>query len=142
MSMVENLWGIETLDQISRPDVPKRILAEQASLLQKITNGLLYAEVGVTSKNKIISLLHDPLSEDSFYEFNYNFNICAPALGDFHYSTFSVHHDVGLYPCIVVDGDRDIRCASEADLRAAVHAILTSDRVQRIVASLVAQSAA
>lgn len=140
--MVENLWGIDTLEQISRPDVPKRILAEQAGLLQKITNGLLYAEVDIAPRSVLISSLHDPHSDNSYYEFNYSFNICAPALGDFHYRIFSTHHDIGLYPCLVLGGDRDIRCNSEADLRTAVHDILSSDRVQSIVASLVAQSAA
>jgi len=143
MSMVENLWGIESLEDISTPDVPKRILAEQAALLRKITNGLLYGEVEVTS-NKIYSSNGDVIVglPDSTFEFNYGFYVCAPALGDYHHLLFTIHHDIGLYPCLIVEGDEEHPCSTEDDFTRIVHSILSSERARRIVESLVAQSAA
>jgi hypothetical protein len=143
MSMVENLWGIESLEDISTPDVPKRILAEQAALLRKITNGLLYGDVEATSDKAFSSKGELIVGHDDFrFEFNYGFYVCAPALGDYHHLLFSVHHDIGLYPCFVVEGDEGRPCQTEDDFTRIVHSILSSERVRRIVESLVAQSAA
>jgi hypothetical protein len=68
-------------------NAPVNLLREQAALLGKKTNNLVQADV--------------KQDKSSFGKFTYSFYLAAPAL-NYQYRLFQIHHDVSLYPVIVL----------------------------------------
>jgi riboflavin biosynthesis pyrimidine reductase len=123
----ENLWGDIPTSSDIKP--PVTILREQATILSEATNKILIGDVTVSKDGpQVTSRL--------FIE--------APALDNYVYVVLSVKHDIMLYPLKVVDVATGVlyQCEDEEQYRAALKLILSSPRVHKVVASLIAQSKA
>ncbi len=120
---------------------PAAILRAQAAVLAERTKGILEAAVETWSVG------------DEFY---HRFVIKVPALGDYRYELFQVHHSVPLYP-VVVDDDPGVRLArnlsalddavgrdrllrDEDALRSWLRGVFASEATKRIIANLYAQA--
>lgn len=88
---MEDLWP-DDLQQI-KVKTPVAILKEQASLLGPKTQNLVEAEVKRSETTE---------EEGIFY---YVFFITAPALGNYRYRLFDVHHGIELYPARIRPDD-------------------------------------
>jgi hypothetical protein len=121
---IESLWGeIPKADDIKTPIA---ILREQAAILGDATNNVLVAEV-VPNKRGSTMLAH--------------LYIAAPALDNYRFLVLTVEHELELYPLSVEDETSLYdNCKDETQYKAAVRAILSSDRLRRVIASLLAQS--
>jgi hypothetical protein len=127
---LKNLWG--DLPRDDGPKPPAAILKEQASILGDVTHGILYGDVGVSREDELFDL---------------ELVIVAPALDSYRYSVLHVEHKLSMYPLSVVpswEADRPsrIRCRTEKEFETALETVLTSDRLQRVIATLIAQSKA
>lgn len=127
----KNLWG--QLPSASEITTPTQILKEQASELTNMTKGVLYGDVHVKQRSG---------------KFELEFVIQVPVLDNYEYVVLYVKHGLSLYPATVVPGwdqyaaEKQVACADKEQLETAIGAILSSDHVKRIVASLIAQSRA
>jgi hypothetical protein len=124
----KNLWGDLELDKPIR--TPVTILKEQASVLSALTKGILHGDIEVHTAQV-----------NQFYIKMY---IVAPAIGDYYFNVLDVSHGIDLYPATVIQLDprKETECQSEDELTAALGSILGSERIGRVIRSLVAQSKA
>ena len=118
---------------------PAAILRAQAALLAEKTKGMLEAAVETSSVGN---------------EIYHRFVIKVPALGNYRYVLFKVHHPMELYP-VVVDKDatrsrlmpfappipiEDMRLKDEEALRLWLRGVFASNATKRIIANLYAQA--
>jgi len=82
--MVEDLWPQELESTKIRP--PVSILKEQASLLGQKTKNLVEGLVTRTGAEEDLS---------------YSFYLNAPALNNYRYLLFTMHHDIRMYPLYI-----------------------------------------
>lgn len=120
-----SLWGALPLE--SKMQTPLTILQEQAAILTKETNGLLEGET--TSKNessKIKSYLR----------------IVAPLLSRYTLSVVRVTHDIFVYPAEIYDfvNQTAYKCDSQEECVRVISEILTSNKLHKALAALIAQS--
>ncbi len=124
--MVEkNLWG--KLPDASSIKTPGAILLEQASLLEKMTAGVLICRL---------------TREQSTDYFLFNMSIIAPSLNNYSFAIVQVRHDIKLYPLAIKStaiDDRWRKCQSQEELEAELGNILSSELVQKVIAGLLAQ---
>ncbi len=117
---------------------PVTILRKQAALLEKKTNGLVVAEVrsgidynsnvSVISRGQEVPLLH------SFY-------LIAPALENYRYQLFRLKQSIDLYPIEVSAGPiDDVTVENEQQLEETLKKIFASEKTQKVIQSLIAQS--
>lgn len=122
----KNLWG--DFKSIDVGSTPAALLREQAALLGEMTQELLTAEVSSSSERG--SLYH-------------NLSIVAPPLDGYRVSILRACHGVEVYPVMldnVIEGRWNFaKCQNESEFLEAVSRILGSERVRRVVASLLAQ---
>ena len=127
----KNLWGNLTAEESVR--TPTNVLKEQAAALTEMTNGILRGRVWVSSKGEA---------------FNIGLSIVAPAITNYVFEVVDVEHDIDIYPLTVIAaGERDepkefIKCQDEEEFMAALGRILGSERIRRVISSLIAQSKA
>lgn len=105
---------------------PVTILRQQATLLGQKTNQLVVAEVNTQSQGP---------------NFQHSFVIVAPALDNYRYELFSVHHGITFYPMTVVRENSPERVDSQEQFLGWLRTILSSPRTKNIVQSLLAQIA-
>lgn len=82
--MVEDLWPQELESTKIRP--PVSILKEQASLLGQKTKNLVEGLVTITESRENLA---------------YSFYLAAPALNNYRYLLFTMHHDIRMYPLYI-----------------------------------------
>lgn len=81
-------------------------------------------------------------------EFSLDLDIVVPALDNYRYNVANARHNLDLYPVTVVPGwdsyNREVmvKCANEREFEIALEKILSSEKVRRVIASLLAQSRA
>lgn len=123
----KNLWGNLQLDEPIR--TPTTLLKEQASALNALTKGILYGDVSV---------------EASGSWFFITMSIVAPAIDNYKFDVLQLSHKVEIYPVTVaqLDPRKEMECQNEEELTAVLSSILGSERVGRVIRSLVAQSKA
>lgn len=124
--MADDLWGdLPTGEGVK---TPHSILVEQAQLLTKKTSGLL---VGSTSRLK---------GSATAYDFVSNLRILAPSL-NYSFQVTSLFYNFDLYPAVVSPPppEPDIQVTDEAHLNMALREILTSERIRKAIAGLLAQ---
>jgi hypothetical protein len=132
----EDLWPSDL--GIASIVTPAAILRAQATFLGERTKGVLEGAIDTSSAN------------DEVY---HQFVIKVPALGNYRYTLFQVHHPVTLYPVIVDQEPTKVTSISElmkvrvnADLpnedalRAWLRRTFASEATKRIIASLYAQA--
>lgn len=105
---------------------PLTILKEQASLLGERTKNLVEGSVqtGVGAE----------------LEFRHSLYLVVPTLTNYRYFLLSVHHNPSIYPLEIRDGtsNRMILSHNFDEFRENLKEILSSDRVKRIVSTLLA----
>ena len=98
---IPNLWG--DMPEVVDIRTPKMVLAEQASLLQKITKGALTCESKVSPNGNglVVSM-----------------RIVAPSLENYSVVLVQVAHDMFVYPCSIQSPflGNDFICGDEAHL--------------------------
>lgn len=137
MNPENSLWGNLPLTETTR--TPVIILREQATILTKLTNALLEGVVTVRNTADIFSF------GKQHKEFAVTLSITAPALDGYNIQILKVEYDLVLYPATVYDllGEiqpDEIVCRDESELNAAIGKVLSSEKVQKAVGMLLAQS--
>jgi hypothetical protein len=125
----QNLWGDLGLEELIR--TPVDILKEQANLLSTLTKGILFGDIKI--------------NKGTAGEIYLEMSIVAPAMDNYRFNVLDIKHGLELYPAIVVQpnsNEKRIECQNEEELTAALGDILGSERVRRVIRSLVAQSKA
>ena len=128
----KNLWGqLPSTDEIT---TPTQILKEQATQLTDLTKGVLQGDVSV---------------RQSSGKFLLQLAIQAPFVDNYEYVALYASHSLDLYPVTVAAGWEDkyhpktkVDCANREEFETTIGGILSSDRIRRVIASLLAQSRA
>lgn len=121
--MSESFWG--EIPAAASIATPNSILTEQGNLLKAATRGAL---VGQASRKTVSN------------GFQIDFHIRAEALNNYKYYMFKVLHDVELYPlAILPNGEPTIDCDTEAEFKAELRKILSSESTKKIIEALLAQ---
>jgi hypothetical protein len=125
---IPDLWP-ESLEIINVVP-PVAILRQQGALLGERTQNLVFGEV------------HP--SEVSENQFEYDFDLMAPVLGEYRYRLFSIRHGLSLYPVEILLGGTEtpLRAASKEQFIEHLRSVLSSHETQRVVGALLAQSKA
>ncbi len=156
-----DLWPQDLLAESQIPG-PVAILREQAALLGRKTRNLIEADVTKVALAPY-SNPFDKCDEEVAarfgraglgprYAFNYAFDLVAPALGDFRYRLFLVHHDVPQYPTMFdldsefikelgfISGSSGfVEAANEGEFVSILREILRSRRTREVIRTLQAQ---
>jgi ribosomal protein L6P/L9E len=130
-----SLWG--ELPDSTDEKPPVTILKEQAEVLSQITNGILHGRVTRESVDK---------------GFTFTLDIVAPYL-DYTFEVLEAEHGIEFYPVKLRAGERRlvdrkieeptrITCKTEEELVEGLAQILSSPRVRKVIAALLAQSKA
>ena len=132
MSTTENLWGEIVAQPESR--APIVILREQASKLSELTNKFLLGNVQISRE---------------YAEITMTLSILVPALANYEYDVLRAAHGVLLYPVNVYDVNEvldetipwePIKCETEEEFKTTLAQILASEKVHKVIASLLAQA--
>src|ERR1022692_2449221 len=125
----KSLWG--QLPPTEGIRTPTKVLKEQATALTDMTSGVLQGDVTVNPRDD---------------EFQLYLQIVVPALANYRYTVARAAHRIDLYPVTVAPGwdatnpKAAIVCADEGEFERALGTILSSEKVQHVIASLLAQS--
>ncbi|MGF1575607.1 MAG: hypothetical protein ACFCU9_06620 [Cyanophyceae cyanobacterium] len=140
---MKNLWP-DAFEENSQPSA-KNLLEEQAKLLIKLTNGIVYAEVSELGK---IEAIASSLKND----FLFRFDICGKFLEGYHFNVLKFSHDITLYP---IKFRLDEQIAAELGVKQSavgvffveidspdkleefIARVLRSERVSRVVGSII-----
>ena len=120
-----NLWGESFKPEPIR--TPSIILREQASLVGKLTEYMLDANVDRDRTNDYIRL---------------DLSINAPALENYTYNVLSVTYDIHkIYPLTIRNQQtyKSQECSNEEEFVEALHSILSSDQVKKVIVNLLSQ---
>jgi hypothetical protein len=122
----ENMWG-EINDPVNQR-TPTSILREQASVLSRLTNGVL-----------IGSIEQEPTTNNTLI---YNFAITAPAINNHKFAILTVQYSITIYPLTVTDHTVHVQRQSlnEEAFTATLKGILSSTQVKRVISALLIQS--
>ncbi|MEM9214377.1 MAG: hypothetical protein AAGD25_08525 [Cyanobacteria bacterium P01_F01_bin.150] len=111
------------------PDIPQKILKDQAEFLTSQTKGILIGEVveGVKPKNSIYSC---------------HLRITVPALGHYIYNVLKINYPIEeIYPGTVISShDEKYECKDVDEYEAILERILSSEQLKHIVSLLLAQA--
>ncbi len=123
--MPNNLWG--DLPAAESLRTPLHMLKEQASILTKLTNGVLEGHVSTTRSGR---------------KLDHTLAIIAPALQGYVYLVVTVNHDIAIYPIRIHDDveGRTFEVKDEAGFTQVIGDILSSQKVKSVIAGLLAQS--
>jgi len=126
----KSLWG--QLPATEGIRTPTQVLKEQATVLSDMTSGVLQGDVSVNRTGD---------------QFSLSLDIVVPALDNYHYNAAVATHGVELYPVTLRSGwdyskESRLKCADEREFEKALEQILSSEKVRRVIASLLAQSRA
>ncbi|MDM8523547.1 hypothetical protein QUF80_09275 [Desulfococcaceae bacterium HSG8] len=118
----ENLWG--ELPEIGKIRIPLSILREQASLLGHMTERLLEASVFMNDNS-------DQLIDAVL-------KISVPALSSYTVGIVQIKHKAEFYPVTLINllTSEAREANNEAEFVEALGQILTSDKVRRVIESL------
>lgn len=123
--MAQNLWG--TIPTAASERTPKQLLSEQAMLLGQATSGRLIGSVSTRNGNEKVTC---------------ELSILVPAMNNYSVELLAVNYDpTSLYPAWLVAGGPVLKVESEAALAKAIGDRLQSERVHRIITSLLAHAA-
>ena len=131
MPSAQNLWG--ELPNVSDIRTPTFVLKEQAVQLTAATKGVLRGRVVVGQSSGFFTL---------------QLRIVAPAIESYEYTVLDVTHGIEQYPVTLTPSwgkgrpDAGVKCSDEEHFRAALATVLQDERVQRVIAALLAQSKA
>ena len=123
----KSLWG--NIENAKTLRTPTLILKEQASLLGKLTSGVLEGDVRRTRHS-------------STNEFLISLYIVSSALDSYRLKVLEVRHDIGLYPAEVYDelNERNYIAIGEPEFLSVLERILSSDKIRGAVSILISES--
>lgn len=121
----EDLWGDLPFELDLR--TPLSILREQADLLNDKAQHVIEADLDIRAGSRRIE---------------FDFDLKAPALGNYIFTAFTVRHPITIYPVQISShiNETEYTCNNEDELIGNIREILTSNEMRRIIASLVSQS--
>ena len=124
---IEDLWPADFAPEDQTP--PVTILRQQAAMLGKKTKNLVEGDV-ITEATESGSFKH------TFY-------LIAPALDDYRYCLFYIHHELVFYPLHIVDcnGSNTV-CPDEDTFRSALRVRFAAENTLKVISTLIAQSKA
>ena len=129
--MTENLWG--DIPEAEAIRTPHGVLREQGAKLRELTQGLL---VGRVSRQTLAmgGAGRTPV-------FVSTLRIIAPALDNYTYEVATIEYSIGMYPLTIMEpsGNKSKECVNEAALVTELHAILSSEKMKKLVRGLLAQ---
>ena len=136
---MKNLWPDSFAEAATTS--AKDILQEQAKLLSKLTQGIVYAEVKKLNYAQI-DLLPSTLRDD----FVYRFYIKGKFLPEYSFTVFTFSHDIALYP-VTLRLDDSIReelglksfltkPKSREELEGLILAVFTSERIKNVIGGI------
>jgi hypothetical protein len=132
---IRNLWGDIPMESEIKP--PVTILREQATILGDRTNNIVQGRV-VTEPTfpSATDFKDSPLQ--------YGLYLLAPALDNYLYKVLEIRHDLGLYPVQIMStvAEHIPACRNEQELLKVLEMILSSQKIHRVIAALIAQSRA
>lgn len=124
---IQDLWPAEFGSEEVTP--PVTILRQQATILGRRTRNLVEGDV-VTEGTPTGSFKH------TFY-------LTAPALDDYRYCLFYIHHEIKFYPLSISScSGTGITCFDENQLLQALKDHFASDETRQVMSALIAQSKA
>ena len=136
---IPDLWP----DDIAVADsskFPVIILRQQATLLGQKTQNIVEGEVR--------SIFDDIHASPKKTYFGHEFNIVAPALGNYRFRLFNLEHSDDVYPSTIYiseereEGEKAIIVESDEGLIEALREIFATEKTKRIIHALIAQSQA
>ena len=133
-----DLWAeIPAVTELS----PKELMKEQAAYLKERTKGLLTAEV-VTSSYYDLSFMEvgEPSTPNNL-SLTHAFYLAVPTI-KYRYELFTVKHDVLPYPAQFSYESKLVSVKDEKQFLEVLKKILSSERTQRILSSLLSQAKA
>jgi hypothetical protein len=144
MSLETNLWG-----ELPKPEIlrtPLVILREQAALLGEMTNRILEADVGlhkasVDYSKSAVELASLEVTRKG-REFIADLDIVAPFLDHYRVTIAQIKFDLAeVYPVELIDvlAMMNYKANNEAEFVRKLQGILRSEKVQRVISSLLAQ---
>ena len=122
--MAQSLWKIPDTTHLR---TPVTVLKEQASALTDATEGILVGEVRT-----------NPGSTQE--QLQYSLEIVVPSLNQYRYRVITLVQPLGMYPLNILVGNVSSRVSNEEELIKKLGEILGSERVQRVLASLITQA--
>jgi len=126
-------------------NTPVSILRNQAALLEKKTEGLVVADVkrrNVEVPEIIYAVTKAGVKEENAQNvFAYSFYLIAPALEKYRYLLFWMLHPVEMYPLLIRDSpEGEIKVESESEFLEVLRRIFGSEKTQRVIQAMIAQS--
>jgi hypothetical protein len=136
---VNNLWPT-SFDEVNIV-LPKNLLEEQASYLAKMTGGFVTAEVS------LIDQINDT-SPLKLRDFAYRFDLIGKMLQNYCFNLLIFTHDITIYPVffyleegigkeLKTNPQGDLQIDDEANLERFIQQILRTDRVKRVIGSMI-----
>ena len=120
MSQLRNLWGEIGVPQ-DLPNLPQKILKEQAEILTKQSSGILIGQVvrGVSSSNNI---------------FSGHLRIVVPALGHYIYNVLKITYPIEkIYPVTLTNAqDERYECQDVDEYEQNLEKILSSEMLMNM----------
>ena len=136
---MKNLWP-DSFEENTKASA-RSMLEEQAKLLPKLTNGVVFAEVAELDK---MTALGESMND----EFSYRFNILGKFLEGYKFQVMMFSHDITLYPVRfrldeqlatelgISDPLRRTEISEPDELEKFIGTVLTSNRIKDVVGSI------
>jgi hypothetical protein len=136
---MKNLWP-DKFDESDKPSA-KSLLEEQARLLSKITDNIVFAEVSEYEGHEtILGLLKN--------DFAFRFDIKGKFLPDYSFNVLKFSHDITLYPVrflldekvraeLGVSRGVTMDIENPADLEELLERVLKTERIKSVVGALI-----
>lgn len=139
---MDNLWP--DLSDIQKIKTPKEILEEQAKILPKLTNDLVYATIDLSN------VFNSDFTVATKYDFTYDFNIKGKKLENYKFKLFTVGHNITIYPARMrIESDIrkelglnniDLIVENNVDFMNTIKEIFASSKLRYVIASIVSLS--
>ncbi|MEI8394585.1 MAG: hypothetical protein WCF85_07610 [Rhodospirillaceae bacterium] len=134
--MSENLWGMEPIEPLSE-ESPRKIVADQAALLQKITGGAVFGTVENADKKE----LPFPFNQKDFL---LALTVFSPKLDGYSKRFFCFGYGIDMYSVdftnIIGCNPTFIKsCANEQELKTFLKQIFSSDAVRKLISAMITQ---
>jgi len=139
-----DLWPVMTATTTTQ-NTPVSILRDQAALLEKKTDGLVIADVkrrNVEVPEIIYAVTKAGVKEENAQNvFAYSFYLIAPALEKYRYLLFWMLHPIEMYPLLIRDSpEGEFKVESENEFLQVLRRIFGSEKTQRVIQAMIAQS--
>jgi hypothetical protein len=139
-----DLWPVMTTTATTQK-TPVSILRKQAILLEEKTDKVVIADVErrkIDLEEVVYAVTQAGVAAQNAKSiFAYSFYLIAPALEEYRYLLFWVLHPIEMYPLLIRDSpEGEIKVESEDEFLEALRIIFRSEKTQRVIQAMIAQS--